>query len=106
MSRRDSSGDELYFGEEEGERLVGFDVGGGARPGGGRTTAGAFAGTRGLFGETAGSGGGRGGAGTPGGTSGGSFAGLDSGRRLSRDLEQGFRDSDGSEEGSGDERRR
>ena len=67
---RDSSGDELYFGEEEGESMVGFDMGRRERA------------------ERLG-------------------RGVDSERRLSRDLEEGFRDSDEeSEEGSGDNRRR
>ena len=73
MDRRGSA-DELYFGEEEGESMVGFDV---------NRREELVRGAR-VDGD-----GGR---------------GRDSERRLSRDLERGFRDSS-EDEGSGDERR-
>ncbi|WPH00865.1 Hypothetical protein R9X50_00369600 [Acrodontium crateriforme] len=67
----DSIGEELDFGDEEGERMVGFDVG---RPGGG------VSGSR------------------------TSVRGIDSERRLSRELEEGFKDD--SEDDSEDDGRR
>ncbi|GAB7365719.1 hypothetical protein MBLNU230_g7057t1 [Neophaeotheca triangularis] len=71
-------GDELAFGEEEGESMVGFDFGGrGYRT---RERGGAY----GVAGQ------------------GGQGRGLDSERRLSREVEEGFRDSSGEEsEGEG-----
>lgn len=72
---RGSSGEEVFFGEEEGERMVGFDVSRRDRLGRGGSRAGVE---------------------------------IPSERRLSRDLEEGFRDSDEdeSEEDGGDDRRR
>ena len=69
------SGDELFFGEEEGESMVGFDVG-----------------RRERLVRVADVSGGQG------------RAEMDSERRLSRDLEEGFKDD--SEDEEGDDRRR
>lgn len=73
VDRRGSvGGDEVYFGEEEGERMVGFDVSRRERS------------VRDARVDS-----------------------IPSERRLSRDLEEGFRDSDESgDDGSGDDRRR
>lgn len=76
----------MYFGEEEGERMVGFDVSASRRE---RLTRG---GTWATVGGVGGSGGGR--------------EEIPSERRLSRDLEEGFRDSSEADEEEGDDRRR
>jgi len=69
-------GDELAFGEEEGESMVGFDVN--------RRDRGSVRGGNVVVSSAQ--------------------AEMDSTRRLSRDLEEGFKDD--SEEESGDDRRR
>lgn len=79
--RGSGSGDELYFGEEEGESMVGFDFERvDRRVRGGEVSVDDGRGRR---------------------------EEMDSQRRLSRDLEEGFKDDSEDEEGvAGDDRRR
>lgn len=79
------SGDEFVFGEEEGESMVGFDFERAERRvrGGEVSEAVVAGGGERVWGEE-----------------------MDSQRRLSRDLEEGFKDDSEDEEGGGDDRRR
>lgn len=87
LERRGSDGTESLFGAEEGESMVGFDVEAARRD---REGLGVGAGVLG---------------GRPGGGLRGGEREMDSQRRLSRDLEEGFKDESEDEEG-GDDRRR